>query len=76
MSAETIMVQVKAGGLHRLDVFNAATGVRLGTINVRPREAAKMTDADLSRSVSMYCKLANAMHPPQLFAPSSLAVQP
>lgn len=67
MTAETIMVRAKVAGPHRLDMLNASTGVRVGKINVRPRLAEAFSEADLCRSVSMFCELMNLMHEPHTF---------
>lgn len=68
------MVKAKIASTHRLNIVNAATGERVGKVNVRPDDTAAFTDADLHTRASMFCELFNAMHPDAAYhlAPTEL----
>ncbi len=59
--SETLIVAVVAGR-HRLNMVCAETGTYIGTMNIRPREAAKLQPSDLSQREALFCTMLTAMN--------------
>lgn len=70
MGKRIIAVRCEVGGRYRLNVLNAATGEKIGTMNTRPHDTWAMLDDEKRKRVVMYCELASAMHAPTVFTPS------
>jgi hypothetical protein len=65
-----VLVYCEDHSLYRLNMCNAETGERIGTLNTRPRETWSMLDEERERFVAMFCELANEMHWPTTFIPT------
>lgn len=68
--SDSIEVCAVVAGRYRLDMLNAATGQKIGTMNTRPHDTWAMLDSEKAQRVAMYCELANAMHAPTTFIPT------
>jgi hypothetical protein len=64
-----IAVRATIGGRYRLDMLNAETEERLGTMNTRPHDTWAMLEREIREREGMFCTLASAMHAPTTFIP-------
>jgi hypothetical protein len=65
-----VLVNCEVHSRYRLNMMNAETGERIGTMNTRPHDTWAMLDEERQRRVAMYCELANTMHPSTTFTPT------
>ncbi len=68
--SDSISVRAVVSGRYRLDMVNAATGDKIGTMNTRPHDTWAMLAHEKHERVTMYCNLASAMHAPMTFTPT------
>jgi hypothetical protein len=65
-----VLVKCEVHSRYRLNMVNAETGERIGTMNTRPHDTWAMLDDERQKRVVMYCELASAMHAPTIFTPT------
>ena len=65
-----VLVNYEVHSRYRLNMMNAETGERIGTMNTRPHDTWSMLGEERQRRVVMFCELANVMHAPTTFTPT------